>query len=337
MGKERVMIRVGFVGAGDICRVHARTLQSIADVRLAGVLDVAPGRAEAFATEFATTAYQEVDALLEACDAVYIGTPPMFHRDPAIAAAEAGVHIFCEKPLAVTVADARAIEAAVTRAGVFFQIGFHSRFIAGFMRMKELLDAGEIGDIYNFWLNRVQWLAHLAPNWRTDPRFICGMTIESLAHDFDVMRWMVGDPRSAIGLTNTSRPDLTGYDNIMTAMLPLRNGGMASFLSSWASHVFDLDFGVIGTRGTVVLHNGVVRWKGEGMATEECVDFNALKNLPSPHQLETEHFIASLQEGRPPSVTVQDGVATLVISHAVLQSVSEQRMVPITLDETAGA
>jgi myo-inositol 2-dehydrogenase/D-chiro-inositol 1-dehydrogenase len=330
------MIRVGFIGAGDICRVHARTLQPIADVSLAGVLDVAPGRAEAFAAEFATTAYREQAALLEACDAVYIGTPPMFHRGPVIAAAEAGVHIFCEKPLAVTVEDAEAIAAAVTRAGIFFQTGFNFRFTPCFMRMKELIDAGEIGDIYNFWSNRVQWLAHLAPNWRTDPRFICGMTIESLSHDFDFMRWQVGDPVSVIGLLNTSRPDLKGYDNIMTAMMPLRNGGMASFLSSWSSHIFDHDFGVIGTRGTAVIHNWALRWKREDMTTEEYIDYPALPNQPSAHCLETEHFIACLQEGRAPRVNVHDGVATVKISHAVLQSAAEQRMVPITLGETAG-
>jgi len=254
------MLRIGMVGAGHIAQTHTTCLAKIPDVCVAGTFDSIPEKAEAMAKKHEASAYKDLDSMLAEVDAVYICTPPKFHREAAVRATEAGVHVFCEKPLTVSLEDARAVEKAAKRANTIFMVGFNFRFSPALMRLKELVESGKLGDIYSFWSVRILWSPHLPPNWRTDPRFLCGMTIESLSHDFDLMRWMVGDVASVMGKVATSRRDLEGYDNIISAIMTLKSGGMANIQASWASHVHVNQYGVIGVLGSAVCEGGLVRW-----------------------------------------------------------------------------
>src|SRR5579872_6836052 len=240
-------IRIGMVGAGAIATTHAKTLATIEYVKLAGVYDLLPERAAEYAAKEKTTAYSSLDALLEKCDAIYICTVPQAHREAAVRAAKAGVHVCSEKPLAKTLEDGLAIQEAVERAGISFMVAFPFRFSPGFMRLKEVVASGVLGKIYSYWDTRTIWLPHPPPNWRTDPRFIMGATIESMSHDFDIMRFLVGDVVSAMGKVATSRPDLQGYDNITSCILTLASGAMATIQSTWAGHESIFQVGIIGS------------------------------------------------------------------------------------------
>src|ERR1700722_18520421 len=121
-------IRVGIVGAGAIASTHARALSTIEGVTIAGVYDILPERSAEFAAKEKTTAFPTLDALLEKVDAVYICSLPQGHREAAVRAAQAGVHVCSEKPLAKTVEDGLAIQEAVERSGIRFMIAFPWRF-----------------------------------------------------------------------------------------------------------------------------------------------------------------------------------------------------------------
>jgi predicted dehydrogenase len=313
-------IRVGIVGAGAIAATHVRTLSTIGYAKLAGVYDVLPTRAAEFATKENTTAYSTLDALLEKVDAVFICTFPQAHREAAIRAAEKGVHICSEKPLAKTLEDGLAIQQAVERAGITFMIAFPWRFN---------LDTGALGKIYSYWDTRMIWLPHPPPNWRTDPRYIMGATIESMSHDFDIMRYLVGDVTSAMGKIATSRPDLNGYDNITSCILSLASGGMATIHSSWAGHQSMFQIGIVGSDASLMFENDTVRWK---RADEPAVvlEPNTPEDKIPGLEREVRYFAECLNTGTLPRVGVRDGVATLKISHAVIKSSKEGIIVPIT-------
>lgn len=314
------MIKIGMVGAGDIARIHTENLSKISDAQVVGVFDVVQEKADSMASRIGIVAYKDLESMLENVDAIYVCTQPQFHRETAIRATEAGVHVFCEKPLSANLEDAIAIENAVNSANTVFMIGFNFRFSPIFASLKNLVDSGRLGDIYSFWGIRVTWLPHLPPNWRTDPRFICGMTIESLSHDFDYMRWVVGDVASVMGKVATSRKDLKGYDNIVSAIMTLKSGGMADFHSSWACHVGVSQYGVIGSLGSAVCEGGRIRYRIESDPSDNIIECNKPEDKISPYQRESENFIESIKTGKKPLTSVQDGVATVRISHAVLQS-----------------
>ena len=321
-------IRVGIVGAGAIATTHAKTLATIENVTLAGVYDIDPQRTAEYAAKEKTTAYPTLDALLEKVDAIYICSLPQAHRESAVRAAEMGVHIFSEKPLAKTVEDGLAIQEAVERSGITFMVAFPFRFLAGFMRLKELVASGVLGKIYSYWDTRMIWLPHPPPNWRTDPRYIMGMTIESMSHDFDLMRWLVGDVTAAVGKVMTSRPDLNGYDNITTCILTLASGGMATIHSSWAGHESTFQIGIVGSEASLIYENDIIRWKRPD-EPETVLEPNTPDFQTNGLTRETHYFIDCLKTGKRPHVGVRDGVATLKISHAVLKSSKEGTIVPI--------
>lgn len=314
------MLRIGMIGAGHIAQTHAICLSKISDVRIAAAFDSVPEKADVMAKRYGAIAYQNLESILAEVDAVYICTPPKYHREAAVRAIEAGVHVFCEKPLTASLEDAEAIENTVKYAKTTFMIGFNFRFSPPLARLKELVASGKLGDIYTFWGNRLLWSPHMQPNWRTDPCFLCGMTIESLSHDFDLMRWVVGDVVSVMGKVATSRSDLEGYDNIISAIMTLKSGGMANVQASWASHVHINQYGVIGTLGSAVSEKGLVRWRTEADSSDNIIECNRPEDKISSYQRESEHFIECIKTGRKTLTSVEDGVATVRISHAVLQS-----------------
>jgi predicted dehydrogenase len=113
----------------------------------------------------------------------------------------------------------------------------------------------------------------------------------------------------------------------MSAIMTLKSGGMASFHSSWASHLSVTQYGLIGTQGTAVCERGVVRWKREDQPSEIIIECNRPEDQIPSHQRETERFIECLQTGQPPVAGVRDGLATVRISHAVLESSRQNRAI----------
>jgi predicted dehydrogenase len=317
------MIKVGMVGAGDIANIHTSFLSKIPDVRIEAVFDMAQEKAEGMANRLRAVAYKDLESMLAKIDAVYICTPPQFHHEAAVRAIEAGVHVFCEKPLTASLEDARAIEDAMKHANTNFMVGFNFRFSPVFASLRDLVASGNLGSIYSFWGVRNCWLPHLPPNWRTNPKFICGMTIESMSHDFDYMRWVVGDVTSVMGNVATSRSDLVGYDNIASVVMTLKSGGMADIHSSWASHVNFHRYGVIGSLGSAICEGDQVRYKIETEPSDGIIECNKPEDKISPYQRESEHFIECIKTGRKTLTGIEDGVATVQISHAVLQSSQE--------------
>jgi len=133
-----------------------------------------------------------------------------------------------------------------------------------------------------------------------------------------------------MGRVTTSRSDLDGYDNIVNALMGLRNGGIANVQASWANHIGTRQYGVIGSLGSATYEKDVIRWKTDKHSSEEAMDCGKQPEGKSSYQLESEHFINCIKTGEKPMISVDNGVATVKISHAVLRS-SEQGCV-VNLD-----
>jgi len=123
-------IRVGLIGCGKVGHIHAGALRGIAEGELTAVCDVDAKRVRTFADRYGARGYTDVDALLREgkVEAVIIGTPHPLHAAPAVRAAQEGVHVLVEKPLAATLADCDAIRAATKRTGVLLGVISQRRF-----------------------------------------------------------------------------------------------------------------------------------------------------------------------------------------------------------------
>jgi predicted dehydrogenase len=188
-------VRVGVVGLGRQGFVHLRNLaEPLAGAQLVAVADNAPGRAQAVAQRFGVPHWHaDPNELLARADvdAVVIATPSATHLPLVQAAASAGKPIFCEKPLALTMAETdRAIAAAET-AGVPLQLGFHYHFIPAYQHARSLVEKGRIGKPLVF--KAVQRDEAIPPASFCDPAASGGLVIDMGIHEFDAARWFLGD------------------------------------------------------------------------------------------------------------------------------------------------
>lgn len=212
------VVRFGVIGTGFGAH-HVEVLRQAPGAEVVGVASAQPARAAALAKRFgiplATGDYRE---LLPQVDAVVVASPPALHAAMVSDAAAAGVHVFCEKPLAATLAEARAMRDAVEAAGVVAMINFHQRFMAHWRRAHDMVAEGAIGRLVmadmRVTMNPVDYLA--APlwsdskaGWFSDAAQAGGLLASSVGpHLMDLMRWIGGPVAEVAARTITSRTDI---------------------------------------------------------------------------------------------------------------------------------
>ena len=248
-------LRVGIIGSGGIAEgAHAPGYKAIPDdCELVACCDVRPERAKAFAERFDLahwyTDYRELLALPD-LDAVSVCTPPFMHRDATVAALDAGLHVLCEKPMAMNVAEAQDMVAAAERAGKVLTIGHQQRFSPAAQAVKRAVDAGELGDIY--YAKTAALRNRGAPTWGVfHIRKLNGggPLIDIGVHALDVTMWLMGSPRpvAVFGATYMAlahRPGLKNrmgtinveeYDveDLAAALIRFDNGATLMLETSW--------------------------------------------------------------------------------------------------------
>ncbi|MGW1615972.1 Gfo/Idh/MocA family oxidoreductase [Streptomyces sp. NPDC002285] len=322
-------LAVGLIGAGRMGSFHAETLaHRLPGVRLAAVADPAPGAAQNLADQLACpTAYTDIGDLLADpdLDAVVIVTPARTHADLVEAAAKAGKAVYCEKPMAVTLAEAdRAIKAAAD-AGVPLQVGFNRRYDKGFRSAHERVAAGAIGT--------PQLLRSLTRDPElADPARILPWTIflETLIHDFDVLRHLNpgAEPIEVHAMADALiRPDFKDRGLLDTAIVTVRfdNGALATAEATFqAVYGYDVRAEVLGSAGMLTLgdtrRTHLTAYGPDGL-TAECVTYDQ-HLFHDAYVAELADFTTAVRTGATPSTTGEDARAALTIALAAIESVT---------------
>ena len=325
-------VGVALIGSGRMGAFHAETVAlRLPAARLVAVADPAPGAAERLAGALgADRAYADVAQLWDdpAVDAVVIAAPARSHADLVVAAAAAGKHVFCEKPMAVTLPDAdRAVDAA-RAAGVVLQVGFNRRFAADWRATRALLDAGTLGtprllrsltrDPGGFDPSRV----------RPDTVFL-----ETLIHDFDTLRFL--NPGAAAVEVHAVADALVepGWRDrglLDTAVVTIRfdNGAMAVAEACFeAAYGYDVRGEVLGSGGMATMgdgrRNGMAFSGPAGRLVETVRGDQEL--FPDAYTAELAAFVDAVRTGAPAPVTGEDARAALAIALAAAESVRTGR------------
>ena len=239
----RRTIGVGMLGYAFMGKAHANaylTLPHVADVELEPRLVSIAGRngdavaaaRERYGFERDVTAWTELVAdpevdLFDNCG------PNDLHAEPTIAAARAGKHVFCEKPLGRTAAEALAMRDAVVAAGVVHMCAFNYRFVPAVRLARRLLEAGDLGDVHHFRGRYLQdWGATTADVWRFDKGAAGSGALGDLgAHVVDLCRYLVGEVESVSALVQTFQPGRS-VDDAFVAVAELAGGAIATFEAS---------------------------------------------------------------------------------------------------------
>jgi myo-inositol 2-dehydrogenase/D-chiro-inositol 1-dehydrogenase len=331
-------VGVALIGSGRMGAFHAETLAlRLPQARLAAVVDPAPGAAERLAGALgADRAYSDPARLWDdpAVDAVVIASPARSHADLVVAASAAGKHVFCEKPMAVTLPDAdRAIDAA-RAAGVVLQVGFNRRFAADWRAARGLLDDGTLGT--------PRLLRSLTRDpGGFDPSRVLPDTIflETLIHDFDTLRFL--NPGAvavevfavADALVEPAWRDRGLLD---TAVVTIRfdNGATAVAEACFeAAYGYDVRGEVLGSGGMATMGDGRrcgMAFSGPAGRLVETVRGDQ-ELFPEAYTAELAAFVDAVRTGVPAPVTGEDARAALAIALAAAESVRAGR--PVRVEE----
>jgi len=334
-------IGVAVIGSGRAGMIHARNFaRGINGAVLAAMVDPVEEAVKKACGELEIEiGYQDYNQALkdDRIDALVVVTPTVYHRDIVVAAAEAGKHILCEKPMAMNTRECDEMIQAADKNKVKLQIAFMRRFDRDFMTAKERIDGGEIGEVV-----LVKSLTHgpsVPQPWMYDIRKSNGPLAEVNSHDIDTLRWFTGGEFSEVyAIAGNYRcpeaaaefPDF--YDNVV--MNCRFSNGMQGVIDGAVSvkYGYDARTEILGTKGVMTVGHlddtSVISVSSEKEMVHPVV--KSWRNLfIDAYRGEDQGFIDAIREDSVPKVTGHDGKMAVAVVNAGNTSIIEKR--PVSL------
>jgi 1,5-anhydro-D-fructose reductase (1,5-anhydro-D-mannitol-forming) len=327
------------IGASTIAREWMVDAIRQAGGELRTVMSSSEQRGREFAQQHgipASTTSLEAALADPSVDAVYISTTNEHHRAQALAAIAAGKHVLCEKPLALSLADAREMVAAARAAGVVLGTNHHLRNAATHRKLRELIAAGVIGKPL---FARVFHSVYLPPHlqgWRLDqPQAGGGVILDITVHDADTLRFVLGaEPVSAVALGTGGQLAKGGLEDAVMAVLEFDNGVLAQLHDGFTTQFAGTGLEVHGSEGSLF---------AKDVMTQRPVGEIVLRNAQGEQTIPLEHenlYVRALRafhqavrgEGAP-AASGEDGVRSLATALAVQQACRSGQRTPISFTE----
>jgi myo-inositol 2-dehydrogenase/D-chiro-inositol 1-dehydrogenase len=332
-------LKIGIIGAGRIGKIHAENIaRFIPQAELSGIADIRfTAEQEAWAKSLgAGIVSKDPGALLKdsSIKAIAICSSTDTHADFVIAAAEAGKHIFCEKPIDLSVAKVKAAIDAAKKAAVKLQIGFNRRFDHNFARVREHTLSGAIGEVQ---LIKITSRDPAPP----PPSYVAGsggIFLDMMIHDLDMARFQAGSEVAevfAIGAVLVD-PEIGKAGDVDTAIVTLKfaNGAIGVIDNSRkAVYGYDQRLEVFGSKGAAMAENDLpntVKLYGETGVSEEKPLYFFLERYKGAFVEEIAAFVDAVQNSKPVPVSGEDGLADMYVALAAGKSLKEGRPVKIT-------
>ncbi len=318
------------IGLGMMGQRHARVWAELPATRLVSVYDIVEERTGEVARELGCDAARSLEEALTAADVdlVSVCTDDQSHLEACVTAAEAGKHVLVEKPLATTLEDCDAIIAACEAAGVKLMTGHICRFEPRYVRCRDAVTAGEIGEPVQVFARRNNILPsgrRIGP--RTSVAFFLGV------HDIDLIQWITGERITRVHAEATSKvlADIGADDTIMT-VFRLEGGAVGALETCWvipegSPNSLDARLEVVGTRGRVAARVGSEEFEQYSAERAQRLDIvywiEMHGHAHGGLRRQLEHFAECIIEDREPAISpaeARSAVAVAAAIHASLES-----------------
>lgn len=322
------MKKIALIGIGKMGLTHARAYNIMDNAQIVAVCDVNKELADKFAADNNVNAYYSVEELIANCDfdVADICTPTFSHIVIIKQIAAAKKDICCEKPLALSVEDASEAIRVCKENGVVLFTAHVLRWFPEFAGMYETIKSGAIGDIVTVRTSRGGGFPAASP-WFGDFTKSGGVIIDLIIHDFDWLRWTIGDVKSvyAKGLYDKN---MSNKDYALVT-LNFKNGTIGHVEGSWMRPGgFVAEVQVCGTKG-MIEHNNTKACPLKIYKKEGNVTVTENPTVFTPYYKELKHFVDSLENGKTPSVTSQDALEAVKIACAAVESIKTDRVVEV--------
>jgi UDP-N-acetylglucosamine 3-dehydrogenase len=321
-------MRVGLVGAGFMGGVHLNAYAGIPEVEVVGVADARVESAMAGAKNVGARPYASYEELVAAEDVevVDVCLPTALHRDLAVRAAGEGRHVILEKPIARTMEDAQQILDAFSADGPRLFVGHVVRFFPEYVGIKQKIDAGDLGTVGVVRTSRRSPFLLGWNDWYADWRVSGGVLMDLVIHDFDYLRWTLGEVERVYARGMLGR-EYNRLDYVL-ATLRFQSGAIAHVEGHWGyPGPFNYSIEVAGSHALLTVDSTEpASLQLISGPPEEGPDLASGK---SPYEKELEHFIHCIATGEEPIVDARDAREALRIGLAATESVL--RGEPVTL------
>jgi predicted dehydrogenase len=327
------VIRIGLIGGGGIADAHIRGYRACADTLVpAAVADVVPDTASRRAAELDCPAYTDYRQLIESADvdAVDVCLPHHLHADAIVAAADAGKHVLCEKPLCLTLDEAARVRTAVERNGVTLMCAHNQLFLPPVAHAMELLAARTLGPLYQVRVTDCFWNDFDPSNmgWRASVLTSGGgELIDTGYHPTYLMLQLAGGlPVEVVAMLATHRLTFSEGEDSAQLLVRFDNGVLGQLATSWAFDPPPITerFSVVGERGTLYATDSSLTLTLRGQPSE-TVRFEPVDTYVA----EMRHFAGSLASGTRPVHTEREGIAVLQMILAGYSSARSRTVVRV--------
>ena len=321
------MLKAGIVGLGTMGHKYTQLIVQDPRTVLAAVYDVNAERVKAASQQYQVPGFTNLSDFLKVdMDFVYVSTPDWAHVEPAVRAAERGLHLLIEKPLATSTAEAELIVQAVRKNKVKAKVCFCNRWNPPFVAAKRAIDCGEIGDVLSVYarLNdtiyvptkMLKWANQSSPGW-----FL-------MSHTLDLARWFIGaDAVEVFGIGQKKvlkyKYGIDTYDNLY-AVVRFKNEALAVLESGWILPesfplIIDFKVEIVGTQGCIHIdtHDQMLHIAANKYQHLPTMDIEVNGRLRGQVAMNFEEFVDSLLEDRDPAVGVEDGLENTRVLEAV--------------------
>lgn len=341
------ILKVGIIGCGSIAQHrHLPEYEANPYVQIVAVCDSNKKRAKEIANNYGVNMYTDYNELIncEELDAVSVCTPNHLHASISITALQAGIHVLCEKPMATSKADAEMMIGAAEKSGKKLMIGHNQRFVASHQKAKQLIKSGAIGKIYSF---RTAF-GHSGPeNWSVDGKeswflkkeeAFLGAMGDLGVHKADLIRYILNEEITEVGaFVETSAKTFSNVDDCAVCILKSESGIIGTLAASW-SYVSKEDNSTIiyGEKATLRLEDDptnslIIQYKNGEVVKYELnkIQSNATVGQSNSHVI--EQFVVSILSDKEPLINGVDGMKSLEVILAAIQSSETKQIVTIPL------
>ncbi len=328
-------LKIGIIGAGRIGSLHAKSIAyNVPTATVVGITDVIKSNAEKVAAELnIPKVYDDYKALLadSEVEAVLVCSSTDTHADIAIEAAQAGKHVFCEKPVDLTPEKCQAVIDAVTEAGVKLQVGFNRRFDHNFANVRKMVNDGKIGDVHIIKITS----RDPAPPPAEYSAVSGGMFLDMTIHDFDMASFLAGSEITEVYANATCLvdPAIGQAGDVDTAVISLKfaNGAVGVIDNSRrAAYGYDQRIEVFGSKGAAVAANDTptnVTFMGEDGVVADKPLYFFLERYMQSFRDEMLQFVDAVLNDKDTPTTGIDGLNAILVALATKKSVAEGRPV----------
>lgn len=336
-------LNIGVIGCGSIAKHrHLPEYAQHEHVTIVAVCDINEERAMEMAKKYGATPYVNYEDLLknDNIDAVSVCTPNHLHAPISIAALKAGKHVLCEKPMATTKEEAEAMIQAADASGKKLMIAHNQRFVRSHEKARQLIEAGEIGNIYSFRTafghpGPEGWSADGKDSWFFRKReAIMGAMGDLGVHKADLIRYLLGEEVVEVGaFVETNAKENTDVDDNAVCILKTESGIIGTLAASWSYNGKEDNSTIIYGENAILRleddpeHSLIIQYKNGEVAKYElgAIQSNEEGGQTTSHVI--DNFIETILEDKEPLISGEEGMKSLLVILAAFQAAETKQIV----------